>query len=385
MKTANLYGDKAHAVSIAGCINAVDEIREMAFRGLQKMFRANERLFIYRLIKSGTEVIPQGLGFRYSAMAVIGLAGEDDADVRKVLGGLGLHDICKRLVKDIHSAENMGDVALTLWACHAAGFLERGETIKRLIELKPDSRAYPTVEMAWALDALNLEHSSQVAELRKNVAQRLLRSFNPQTGVFPHVVEDSNKGFRAHVSCFADMVYPIHALSNCSRLSGDTQALDAAERCASLICRLQGEAGQWWWHYDYRTGYVVEGYPVYSVHQDAMAPMALFALEEAGGSNHRESIAKGLGWIYRPAEVSVPLLDRGADLIWRKVGRKEPKKAARYIQAASSRLHSSLRMPGLNRFFPADLIDFEDRPYHLGWVLFAWSRQRIAKLKATAQ
>jgi hypothetical protein len=31
------------------------------------------------------------------------------------------------------------------------------------------------------------------------------------------------------------------------------------------------------------------------------------------------------------------------------------------------------------------LIDFEDRPYHLGWVLFAWSRQRITRLKAIAQ
>jgi hypothetical protein len=181
------------------------------------------------------------------------------------------------------------------------------------------------------------------------------------------------------------MVYPIHALSNYSRLSGDAQALDAAERCAGLICRLQGAAGQWWWHYDYRTGGVVEGYPVYSVHQDAMAPMALFALEEAGGSSHHKNIAKGLGWIYRPAEVSVPLLDRDADFIWRKVGRREPKKTARYIQAVASRLHSSLRMPGLNRIFPADLIDFEDRPYHLGWVLFAWDRQRVAKLKATAE
>ncbi|HSW36453.1 MAG TPA: hypothetical protein VLH18_07600 [Candidatus Limnocylindrales bacterium] len=381
--TVNLDCEKANAVSIADCMSAVDEIREMAFRGLQQMFRANDRLFIYRLIRSGPETVPQGLGFRYTAMTVIGLSGEGDAIVRKVLGGLRLHDICRRLVKDIHSVENMGDVALTLWACHAAGFLEREETIKRLIELKPDTRDFPTVEMAWALDALTLEHSSQVAELKKNIARRLLQSFNQQTGVFPHVVGDSYKGFRAHVSCFADMVYPIHALSNFSRLAGDAQALDAAERCAGQICRLQGAAGQWWWHYDYRTGDVVEGYPVYSVHQDAMAPMALFALEEAGGSNHRESIAKGLNWIYRPAEVSEPLLDHGADLIWRKVGRREPKKAARYIQAAASRLHPSIRVPGMNRIFRADLIDFEDRPYHLGWVLFAWSRQRIAKLKAT--
>ena len=36
----------------------------------------------------------------------------------------------------------------------------------------------------------------------------------------------------------------------------------------STICTVQGNSGQRWWHYDSRTDRVVEGYPVYSVHQD---------------------------------------------------------------------------------------------------------------------
>jgi hypothetical protein len=101
------------------------------------------------------------------------------------------------------------------------------------------------------------------------------------------------------------------------------------------------------------------------------------ALDEAGGGNHAEGIARGLDWLNRAPEVDAPLLDRAADLIWRKVGRREPRKASRYIQAVASRLHPACRVPGLDRIFPADAIDYETRPYHLGWILFAWSPGRM--------
>ena len=52
---------------------------------------------------------------------------------------------------------------------------------------------------------------------------------------------------------------------------------------ASASCRVPH--GQWWWHYDVRDGSVVERYPVYSVHQHAMAPMAL--LRPARGRRRR--------------------------------------------------------------------------------------------------
>ena len=41
---------------------------------------------------------------------------------------------------------------------------------------------------------------------------------------------------------------------------------------------------------DVRTGRVIEGYPVYAIHQDAMGPMALFALEDACGVQHWDEV-----------------------------------------------------------------------------------------------
>jgi hypothetical protein len=210
-------------------------------------------------------------------------------------------------------------------------------------------------------------------DLRRDLAARLLASFSHRSGIFPHVVGEAGSGARSHVSCFADLVYPIHALSHYFKVSGEAAARDAARRCAEQICRLQGPAGQWWWHYDRRTGRVIEPYPVYSIHQDAMAPMALFAAAEATGASFDGPIGRGLAWIESAPELDgEPLEDAAEDLVWRKVARREPGKLCRFVQAAASRLHPALRVPGLDTLFPPRVVDYECRPYHMGWLLYAF-------------
>src|SRR5438034_137840 len=80
-----------------------------------------------------------------------------------------------------------------------------------------------------------------------------------------HTIGRDHAAVRGHVSCFADLVYPILALSQHGMTANDTDAISCAARAAEVLCRLQGPAGQWWWHYDYRTGQVIERYPVYAV------------------------------------------------------------------------------------------------------------------------
>jgi hypothetical protein len=192
-------------------------------------------------------------------------------------------------------------------------------------------------------------------------------------GTYPHLLDPSRRhGWRGHVGSFADQVYPLQALARASTLTGNRELLRAADRTADQLCRLQGPAGQWWWWYDARTGDVVEAFPVYSVHQHAMAPMVLFDLLEAGGHDHRDAIAAGLGWLDEHPEVTGALIDDEAGLVWRKVGRREPHKAARAIGAATTRLRPGWRLPGLDALLPPTVIDHECRPYELGWLLYAW-------------
>jgi hypothetical protein len=153
---------------------------------------------------------------------------------------------------------------------------------------------------------------------------------------------------------------------------GDARSLVAAERCAAKICELQGEDGQWWWHYDVRTGRVAEKYPVYSVHQHAMAPMALIDLARCGGADHAVSVALGLAWIDVHPEVPHPLIDEDLGVVWRSARRREPLHAARYLGALATVVRPRRGLPLVDRVFPPSDVDYECRPYELGWLLYAW-------------
>jgi hypothetical protein len=117
---------------------------------------------------------------------------------------------------------------------------------------------------------------------------------------------------------------------------------------------------------------VVERYPVYSVHQHAMAPMVLLDLWEAGGADHRRAVARGLEWLRTHPETLDELVSERHGLVWRKVGRREPRKTARAAGALTTSMRPGLRLPGLDRLLPPGPIDHECRPYELGWLLYAW-------------
>ena len=347
------------------------DLRRLALAGLPRMWRPEGDFFAYRVRRSDTDVVREGFSRRYTAISVIGLASEAEVDRATALGSITLSDLTHRLVRDVAGVASLGDVALTVWACAAGGHGDLEAAANRLRVLRADVEPYPTVEVAWALAALCVAATRGDTEARGRLATRLIDSLGP-SGVFPHVLGGRGR-LRSHVSCFADMVYPIQALAFYHRLVGDRRALLAAEKAADVISRHQGAAGQWWWHYDRRTGRVLEGYPVYAVHQDAMAPMALLALAEASGRDLGEPIARGLAWLESSPELGGgTLVDRNAGLIWRKVARREPGKLSRTLQAAASRLHPRLRVPLVDALFPPGVIDYEDRPYHLGWLLHAF-------------
>lgn len=358
-------------------VGLVAELRGLAVQGLTRMYRPEHGLFAFRVRRQGEALVLEGSSRRYTAIALIGLAGESEAVQASVLAGTGVRAACARLVGELDAIENLGDVALVLWAACAAGYPERRSVAERLLALRPGDAAHPTVEVAWTLAALCADADAPVGPLRHRLARRLIASFDPHSSMFPHHLGGRAGGFRGHVSCFADLVYPIHALARYAELFGDAETRDIALRCAGALCARQGPAGQWWWHYDRRTGEIVERYPVYAIHQDAMAPMALLALERASGVDLRPPIAKGLAWLTHAPELGGgSLIDADAGLIWRKVARREPRKLSRYAQAAASRLHPAFRTPGLDTLFPPGAVDYEDRPYHLGWLLHAWPAER---------
>ena len=176
---------------------------------------------------------------------------------------------------------------------------------------------------------------------------------------------------RGRIGSFADQVYPIYALSKFAQMYGATDALAGAKSCGDGICRVQGPMGQWWWHYDASTGRVAERYPVYSVHQEGMAPMALYALEEASGLDYGEAIQRGLRWISGNNELACDLRE-ASGIVWRCIyhGSKHRVYLDRLLSLLGSGVNQS--SPGGKR------IRFECRPYELGWLLYALAGRQFA-------
>ena len=388
---------KAATSSLPSVPAQIGDLRAIARRALKRMYLPDRGMFAFCLRRGRNGDVLEGVSPRYSAIALIGLAEEDESVASDVLGGADIQTLCSRLLDDVHQVENVGDVALTLWAALALRHSEAGKAHDQLRELRPWECACPTVELAWALTAFSISETLASSETfasaealapdpafldsapASQVARRLLGSFLPASELFPHWPSDAGASWiRDHVCCYADLVYPIQALSHYYRCSGDEEAITVAKRCAERMCSLQGEAGQWWWHYDVRSGRVLEGYPVYAIHQDAMGPMALLDLQEASGVGHGEAIQRSLDWLTDPPELDATLIDPEAGVVWRKAARHEPGKLVRSVQAIASRAHPALRVPGLDSLFRPGFVDWESRPYHFGWLLYAWAPRRFA-------
>ena len=308
-------------------------------------------------------------------MVALGLHLTDEDAQRRVLQGETAASLTGFISDKARTHQDPGAVALAAWAAAEVDHRFDAALFERLRRWLTNPEPLPTVDVSWMLTAAVAARAlGDTTEVADRASRRLLAAQSPH-GIFPHALPAASQGrFRAHVGCFADQVYPVQALARLAAATGDAPALIAANRCAARICALQGADGQWWWHYDVRDGSVVEGFPVYSVHQHAMGPMALFDLLESGGDDHRHEIFLGLRWLETHPEVLGELVDERHGVVWRKVGRREPAKAVRKLNAVTTSLRPGLHLPGLDRAFPPTEIDHECRPYELGWLLYAWLR-----------
>ncbi|MBT2209006.1 hypothetical protein [Actinomadura sp. NEAU-AAG7] len=365
--------------------DVVAELLRRALRGLPRMRTSEDGGFVFTM--RGDPARPAGTSVRYAAIVALGAAFLPEDDQRAALGGDSVAEVVGALVARLGDTgpgeiTSLGDIALICWAAAETGHGALEPALARLAAADPPGeRPVFTVDAAWVASALAAARDAGAASGAasgteghlERARDRLLAGLDGRP-LFAHEVGGTGlvPRYRAHVGCFADQVYPVQALARI----GDDRSVAAADRVAGRICAAQGAAGQWWWHYDARTGGVVEGYPVYSVHQHAMAPMALLDLADAGGDGRLAAIARGVRWLTAPAETGASLLPGGEPgepvMTWRKVARDDPRKVVRGVRAASTRLRPGLRFRSLDRRFPPVAIDRECRPYELGWLLHTW-------------
>jgi hypothetical protein len=313
---------------------------------------------------------PAGTSLRYGAITALGLLRAPEPEQRQVLAGQTGDDLVGKLAKRLDEITGLGDAALVCWAAAEAGHGELPHALERLRELDRPGLPVDVVSAAWVVSALVA--ARQHADVEQHLGAARGRLLAARGAVAYAHTTGGAPWYRAHVGSFADQVYPIQALARLHGSADDPEALATAETVAGVICGAQGAAGQWWWHYDSRTGGVVEGYPVYSVHQHAMAPMALLDLADAGGTSYIDAICRGLGWMASRPETGADLVLDEPPITWRKVARGDKRKLVRGLQATSTRVRPGLRVPMLDRLYRPGTVDRECRPYELGWLLLTW-------------
>jgi hypothetical protein len=338
------------------------------------MFNRRERLFYHRVILKGTDTFPDGLSIRYTMMSLLGLHSFETAGGRSPIKIEEVLPVVRKIVKE---RRELGDTGLYLWLCSLTSPSElvscfREFEIEELWEKHRQSGFSYTMELSWFLTGLTLSarckmpnHPNSLIHLANAVYDTIMRNYGNH-GIFGHQNKGTFSGFlRGRIGTFADQVYPIYALSLFGETFHSSEAVRVALACASQICRHQGPQGQWWWHYDMVSGRVIGRYPVYSVHQDGMAPMALQAAAKAGHIDFSENIHKGLDWITGLNELETDMIDPSLNFIWRSF---YPQKYRRYMEEAGSflKLDSKIHSEELQ-------VLYECRPYHLGWLLYAFA------------
>lgn len=357
--------------TIPSCGRDLLPLLQFALRGLEPMQDPEGFGFCHRVSKVAGGLHREGPSFRYSAITLMGLN-----EARRI--GLTFPFDADAMFNKMMAAgpelSNAGDLALLWWLCARMqpGRLREVVNLKQIEKLQAaapheDSK---TMESAWLLAALSYIRMAQPgefpdhADLARSLFQKLKKN-QGRHGIFGHQGASATPAgaLRGALGSFADQVYPIYALARYAQAWGVEEALQSARQCADMICALQGPMGQWWWHYDARSGRAVGRYPVYSVHQDGMAPMALFAMSQASGANYDAPIYKGLAWIYGRNELQHDMRDSDTGLIWRSFYQN------RFTKYSSE----AMGILGMDTRRRARLhVLHECRPYHLGWLLYAF-------------
>lgn len=364
------------------------ELAELSLDVLPQMRDAESGLFSHKTLSRDGAYVNQGTNVLYSTVSLVGILSQNRRSADSVLELGAAMDAAHAAVA---RRGVPGELANMVWACALAGDGRGAELLARLAGTEP--RLCPSGELGQVLYGLVAGAGAYPAgrdaamSAAAACAEELLRRYSARAGVFrasPRRFPPRRELLEARFAHFAAQVYPLHGLTAHCLATGAEPPL-ALHGVAERIAAAQGPLGQWWWLYSCRARVVVEGYPVYSVHQDGMAFLGLARLAELGAGDFGGALAKGLGWLDGKNELGAELIGGEPRLIPRCVMRAGSDADAPYgISRANfaKAIGRSLapRVGGDRTEAEPGRLEVlrECRSYHLGWLLYADSLVQAA-------
>ena len=347
---------------------SANNLVNLALETLPRMLAAKPNLFCGELHKHNLmPAYDRKSSPRYTIISLLGLAR---ARASKHNVGIDIEGVYREL-RSYDNALSPGDWGLLLWLDHRLGGMGAEAILGRIQNILRDSdwHKIDTMELAWILTGLtqhNFKSGGESEEIADSLVRYLLSNRSAPRGLFYHL----GNGMRRRFPNFASQIYAIHAFSRRARFAGDKRSGERAIVATQRLSKLQRTNGGWPWIYDADRGEVVEPFEIYSVHQDAMAPMAFHELSAATGHDSKKIVNRGLKWLYGENELGINMIDGSDGLIYRSIRRKSIQaRVSLYGRTLMSltgvSLHREPRPPSLE-------INPTSRPYHLGWVLEAW-------------
>ncbi len=349
--------------------SAGERVRELVGFALEKLpsMRLGDGTFCYEVAAPG--LVPSGGSLRYTLICLLGLQRAKEAGLKVPIDPDELRDLAMDRIDEPEMTA--GDLALLMWADSRAGMSAMDAIAFRLHKkLGAELPDLEGLELSWLVIGAA---EAGAYELCDRSLERQLRRAGSNGNLFAH----RDAGRRARFPNFATQIYGVLALAMAAENGHATDAaLATARRVADRLLELQRPDGGWPWIFDARRGTVVEPYEVYSVHQDAMAPMALLELSEVTGDpRYRDAAIHGLDWIFGQNDLSCEMLDRDAGILYRSIRRKGGfDRALLYANTATA----SMGRAALSGVRGPLEVNPTDRPYHLGWILEAWAGREPA-------
>lgn len=354
----------------------IPKLVDNACKGIKQYFNDNTGLFDYLLTDETVQKEKKSLLHTHSLISLLGISYHKDKC------GINYNKAVE-MINQILIAKPGGirERSLLSWLLAKGSDDRAAKAYESLIKL-PEKEIIKaeTMELAWMLTALVFEYKRindpSVKLKLSDTAMLLKKRFIEKNSLFLHRDPRYSKfDLRYNIGNFADQIYSIYAFSMMTKLTDEKKHIKTAEACADRLVSLQGEKGQWWWHYNASDGSVIQKFPVFSVHQDSMTPFSFMALTEVSEKDYNPYISLGLRWLTNENELNANMINENKNYVRRGIQRKPPLSKIQKFTTVASKLSTIFSLP--EKFDEPRYLQIMnwEHSYHLGWILYAYNEE----------